>query len=134
MVYNRSRLDAHPPSEQMNSPTPFIPVYSGNKSNVVLKKRSRNTTAIISKENQKGWLKIKCVRVSKANKCCEGLQGTCGGRALPYRTVTRWVKSFEEGRPIILHNNARAHAAGAVTDLLNRWCWEVLYNLLILRI
>ena len=29
---------------------------------------------------------------------------------------------------IILHDNARAYAAGAVTDLLNRWCWEVLYQ------
>ena len=34
----------------------------------------------------------------------------------------------------ILHVNARAHAAGALTDLLNLWCWEVVYHLLILHI
>ena len=30
--------------------------------------------------------------------------------------------------PIILHDNARVHIAGVVTDLLNRWGWEVLYH------
>ena len=34
---------------------------------------------------------------------------------------------FLNNPPIILHDNARTHAAGAVTDLLNRWGWEVLY-------
>ena len=36
--------------------------------------------------------------------------------------------------PVILHDNTRAHATGAVTDLLNRWGWDVLYHALILQI
>ena len=34
--------------------------------------------------------------------------------------------------PIVLHDNARAHIAGVVSALLNRWGWEVLYHLPIL--
>ena len=30
--------------------------------------------------------------------------------------------------PIVLHGNARAHTAGVVSALLNRWGWEVLYH------
>ena len=30
--------------------------------------------------------------------------------------------------PIVLHDNARAHTAGVVPALLNRWGWEVLYH------
>ena len=39
----------------------------------------------------------------------------------------RWWH-FLNNPPIILHDNARMHAAGAVTDLLYCWGWEVLYH------
>ena len=66
-------------------------------------------------------MKIECTRGHNARQCYEGLQEACAERAVPYCTVARWVKAFKEENdpPIILHDNARVHAAGAVTDLLN---------------
>ena len=96
-----------------------IPMCSDNNNNAVLNKHSRITAAMISKEDQRSWLKIECARGLNARQCYEGLQEACGEHALPYCTVARWVKAFKEGRPTILHDNARTHAAGAVIDLLN---------------
>ena len=92
-----------------------------DNNNAVLNKRLRNTAAMISKEDQRNWLEIECARGRNARQCYEGLQEACGERALPYCTVAGWVKAFKEGRYIILHDNARAHAAGTVADLLNCW-------------
>ena len=124
------------PQSKWTHPPPFIPVCSDNNNNAVLNKRSQSTSAMISKEDQKSWLKIECTTRRNARQCYTGLQEACGECALPYCTVARWVKTFKEGqknvtdmpRPGILHDNARVHAAGAVTDLLNCWIWEVLYH------
>ena len=43
--------------------------------------------------------------------------------------LKRKRRHFLNNPPIILYDNARAHAGGAVTDLLNHWGWEVLYHL-----
>ncbi|PSN43849.1 hypothetical protein C0J52_11883 [Blattella germanica] len=46
----------------------------------------------------RSWLKIECARGKNARQCYEILQDVCGENALPYRTVARWVKAFNEGR------------------------------------
>ena len=51
----------------------FIPVCSDNNNNAVLNKRSRNTAALISKEDQRSWLKIECARDHNARKCYKRL-------------------------------------------------------------
>jgi hypothetical protein len=33
-----------------------------------------------------------------ATECHKGLREVCGNRALPYRTVTRWVTAFRQDR------------------------------------
>ena len=52
---------------------------------------------------------------------------------LPYsskvgHSIQRGKLHFLNNPTIILYDNARAHAAGAVTDVLNCWDWEVLYH------
>lgn len=42
--------------------------------------------------------------------------------------LRRTRRHFMDNPPILLHDNARAHVARAVSDLLNRWGWEVLYH------
>ncbi|KFM70806.1 Mariner Mos1 transposase, partial [Stegodyphus mimosarum] len=43
--------------------------------------------------------KVECARGRTARQCHQGLQEACGESALPYRTVARWVKAFNEGHP-----------------------------------
>ena len=50
------------------------------------------------------------------------------------QAALRRKQHFLNNPPIIHHDNAKVHAAVAVTDLLNRWDWEVLYHSLILQI
>ncbi|GBM77747.1 hypothetical protein AVEN_18840-1 [Araneus ventricosus] len=40
---------------------------------------------------------IECARGHTARQHHQGLQEACGESALPYRTVARWVKAFNEG-------------------------------------
>ncbi|PSN47788.1 hypothetical protein C0J52_08164 [Blattella germanica] len=54
--------------------------------------------AMFTKQDQRSWLKIECARGRNARQCYEILQDVCGENALPYRTVARWVKAFNEGR------------------------------------
>ena len=61
--------------------TPRLP----GSTSAVLNKRSRNTGALISKEDRRSWLKIECARGRKARECYEGLQEACGKRH--YRTI-----------------------------------------------
>ncbi|PNF37767.1 hypothetical protein B7P43_G11315 [Cryptotermes secundus] len=94
----------------------------------------------IGKE-QRSWIKIECARGCKARQCHQGLQEACRESALPYRTVARCVKAFNEGcqnvadmrqpgRPSVSEEDiAQPHAAQAVADLFNQWGWEVLYHL-----
>ena len=53
---------------------------------------------MFSKQEQRSWIKIECARGRTARQCHQGLQEACGESALPYRTVARWVKAFNEGR------------------------------------
>ncbi|PNF40606.1 hypothetical protein B7P43_G06749 [Cryptotermes secundus] len=53
---------------------------------------------MFSKQEQRSWIKIECARGCTARQCHQGLQEACGESALPYRTVARWVKAFNEGR------------------------------------
>lgn len=53
---------------------------------------------MFTKQDQRSWLKIECARGRNARQCYEILQDVCGENALPYRTVARWVKAFNEGR------------------------------------
>ena len=104
---------------------------SNNNNNAVSNKCSRNTATIDFEGRSESWLKIECSRGCNARQCYKELQEACDECALPYRTVARWVKAFKEGRPIILHEKARVDAAGAVTDLLNRWGLESALPLLL---
>ncbi|PNF16764.1 hypothetical protein B7P43_G00887 [Cryptotermes secundus] len=53
---------------------------------------------MFSKQEQRSWIKLECARGRTARQCHQGLQEACGESALPYRTVARWVKAFNEGR------------------------------------
>ena len=52
---------------------------------------------MFTEEEQRSWLKIRCVRERKVRQCHGGLVEACGETALPYRIVTKWVRSFNEG-------------------------------------
>ncbi|PSN57940.1 hypothetical protein C0J52_00193 [Blattella germanica] len=58
---------------------------------------------MFTKQDQRSWLKIECARGRYARQCYEILQDVCGENALPYRTVARWVKAFNEGRQVLYH-------------------------------
>ncbi|KAJ4447940.1 hypothetical protein ANN_09949, partial [Periplaneta americana] len=51
-----------------------------------------------TKQLQLSWLKIQCCRSHTARQCYENLVEACGETVLPYRTVARWVRVFNEGR------------------------------------
>ena len=110
-------------------------MYSDNNNNAVLNKRSQNTAAMISKEDQSSWLKIECARGRNARQYYEGLQKACSEYALPYCTIARWVKAFKEGRqnmtdmPWPGHSAVREDVMQTVNMLVlvDRWAWEVLY-------
>ena len=71
---------------------------NNNNNNAVLNKRLWITAAMILKEDQRSWLKIKCTRGRNARQCYEGLLEACGERAFRHCTVARWVKAFKGGR------------------------------------
>ncbi|PNF13900.1 hypothetical protein B7P43_G10655 [Cryptotermes secundus] len=52
---------------------------------------------MFSKQEQRSWIKLEYARGRTARQCHQGLQEACGEYALPYRTVARWVKAFNEG-------------------------------------
>ncbi|KAJ4438964.1 hypothetical protein ANN_14918 [Periplaneta americana] len=52
---------------------------------------------ILTKLEQRSWIKIEVARGRSAQECFQGLREACGDAALPYRTVARWVKAFREG-------------------------------------
>ncbi|PNF21537.1 hypothetical protein B7P43_G12732 [Cryptotermes secundus] len=110
---------------------------------------------MLSKQEQRNWIKIEYSRGRTARQCHQGLQEACGESALPYRTVAMWNhhenqdsrpyycsflehnlrpalrkkrRHFLQNPPIILQDSARPHAAQAAADLFERWGWEVLYH------
>ncbi|KAJ4449293.1 hypothetical protein ANN_00691 [Periplaneta americana] len=52
---------------------------------------------ILTKLEQRSWIKIEMARGHTAQECFQGLREACGDAAFPYRTVARWVKAFREG-------------------------------------
>ena len=58
---------------------------------------------MFTKQEQRTWLKIQCARGHTARQCHERLVETCGDAALPYRTVARWIRAFNEGRDNVEH-------------------------------
>jgi len=80
---------------------------------------------MFSKQEQRSWIKIECARGRTARQCHQGLQEACGESALPYRTVARWVKVFNEGRQNVAdmrrpgHPNVSEEEVYALTALLD---------------
>ena len=59
-------------------------------------------------------MKIEC---RNERQCYEGLQEACGERALPFRTVVRWVKAFKEGRQNVIDTSRPGHPAVREEDV-----------------
>ncbi|KAJ4443292.1 hypothetical protein ANN_04960 [Periplaneta americana] len=59
---------------------------------------------MFTKLEQRSWIKIEVARGRSAQESFQGLYEACGDPALPYRSVTRWVKAFREGRDAIQDN------------------------------
>ena len=80
------------------------------------------------KQEQRRWIKIECARGRTARKCHQGFQEACGESALPYRTVARWVKAFNEGRQAADCSIRTINTTGAAKGILrlpHRWQWVV---------
>jgi len=82
---------------------------------------------MFSKQEQRSWIKIECARGHTARQCHQGLQEACGESALPYRTVARWVKAFNEGRQNVADMRRPGPSVSeeevyALTALLDPWC------------
>ncbi|KAG8225422.1 hypothetical protein J437_LFUL004243 [Ladona fulva] len=77
---------------------------------------------MFSKQEQRSWIKIECARGRTARQCH---QEACGDSALPYRTVARWVKAFNEGQQTVadMHRAGRpsvseeVHTVAALVDI-----------------
>ena len=79
---------------------------------------------MFSKQEQRSWIKIECARGRTARQCHQGLQEACGESALPYRTVARWVKAFNEGRQAVDRSIRTISTTGAGKGILrlpHRW-------------
>jgi len=79
---------------------------------------------MFSKREQRSWIKIECARGRTARQCHQGLQEACGQSALPYRTVARWVKAFNEGRQAADRSIRTINTTGAAEGVLrlpHRW-------------
>ena len=61
------------------------------------------------KQEQRTWIKIQCARGRTAKQCHRGFQETCDAAVLPYRTVTRWVAAFRDGRERVEHIPRSGH-------------------------
>ena len=59
---------------------------------------------MFTKLDQRSWIKIEVLRGHSIYKYFQGLREACGGAALPYRTVARWIKAFLEGRDPVQGN------------------------------
>ncbi|KAJ4444730.1 hypothetical protein ANN_06527 [Periplaneta americana] len=71
------------------------------------------------------WLKIQSPRGRTARQCHDSLVEACGETALPYRTVARWVRAFNEGRDRVenmarlSHQSVSEEEVEAVSALLD---------------
>ncbi|PSN45373.1 hypothetical protein C0J52_07534 [Blattella germanica] len=66
---------------------------------------------MISRYEQRCFIKIQVARGKNTNQCFRALQEACRREALPYRTIARWVEAFHQGREECQH---RAHAGRPV--------------------
>ncbi|PSN57987.1 hypothetical protein C0J52_08116 [Blattella germanica] len=81
--------------------------------------RLRSVFAMFTKQDQRSWLKIECARGRNARQCYEILQDVCGENALPYRTVARWVKAFNEGRQNVTDMPRSGHTTVSEENVQN---------------
>ena len=59
---------------------------------------------MFTKLEQYSWIKIEVAWGCNTQECFQGMCEACGDAALPYCTVARWVKAFQEGRDAIQDN------------------------------
>jgi hypothetical protein len=52
----------------------------------------------VTKVEQRSYVKIAVLRVRNARECHAELREALSDRAMPYRTVARWVEAFKWGR------------------------------------
>ena len=64
---------------------------------------------MLSKQEQRTWIKIKCYRGRTDKQCHRGLQEACHAAALPYRTVARRVAAFRDVRERVEHMPRSGH-------------------------
>lgn len=67
----------------------------------------------VTKVEQRSYVKIAVLRGRNARECHAELREALGDRALPYRTVARWVEAFKRGRVSTadLHRSGRSVSA-----------------------
>ena len=75
---------------------------------------------MFTKLEQRSWIKIKVARGQNTQEFVQGLREACGDVMLPYRTVTRLVKAFREGRDAVRYNlrTGRPHVENNTVQLL----------------
>ena len=71
------------------------------------------------KLEQSSWIKIEVARRSSTQECIQGLCEACGDAVLPYRTVARWVKAFQEGSDAV--QDSRTWRTTHLNSLLPSW-------------
>ena len=52
----------------------------------------------VTRQEQRSYVKVAVLRGRNAKECHSELTEALGNRALPYRTVARWVSAFQRGR------------------------------------
>ena len=72
---------------------------------------------MFTKQEQRTWLKIQCDHGHTALQSHEGLVEACGYAALPYRTVARWIRAFNEGHDNVEHMARPAHPSVSEEDV-----------------
>ena len=87
---------------------------------------------MFSKLEQRSWIKIEVARGRSTKECFQGPCEACGDAALPYRSVTRSVKAFREGRDAVKDNlrTGRPHMNNTVQLLAS--CWMLIVDGLLL--
>jgi hypothetical protein len=76
---------------------------------------------MLTKQEQRSWIKIEVAWGRSAQNCYQGLREACGDAALPYRTVALWIKLFREGRDAIQDSrrSGRPHIDNHTIQLLS---------------
>ncbi|XP_068082593.1 tyrosine-protein phosphatase non-receptor type 9-like [Anabrus simplex] len=72
-------------------------------------------------KEQRSWIKIECARGRTSRQCHQGLQEACGKSALPYRTVARCVKPFNDGRQTVADIHQTGHPTSVSEEVPRYW-------------